>query len=280
MMPETQTIFQTLGTEDPLGLWTSVPAPAQAGMVHFGIGDEESSAPPPDVPVFRVNLPANLAASREALRSSAATFEQVNSALDDVPGRLTDLVARTQERQQKQAAGVSFDVQSFEPEPGPEGDLLSLLGDADAEAGAEKASGDVHFGIGEPVSEAWLEAKSRFEALLEQINREVLHFAWVETNLGGRLISRTSVDWSGDAHTVWAEGVNAEQMALHQQTLKIVTQTRNMRLRLFVTVASGATKVAGLLATPGGAVLALPAVYQYVTKIVAQAKQLQSIQSA
>jgi hypothetical protein len=62
---------------------------------------------------------------------------------------------------------------------------------------------------------------------------------------------------------------------LHQRSLHIVTQTRGLHLRLFATIAVGATKVSSLLATPGGAVLALPAVYQYVMQIVAQVKQLQ-----
>ncbi len=273
-------IFET-SSDDPLGLWTpSASAAASAPeAVSFSVGGDESDAPQPANPVFRVNLPADGASAAEALDASEEHFARVNAALDGIPAKLDDLVTRTQEQQQKSASGVSFDVLAFEQqETGPEGDLLGLLGDAETD---EKiASGEVSFGIGEPVSDALLQAKAGFESFIEQFNREVLHYAWVETNVAGSLVARTVVDWSGDAQTVWVEGVDESQVALHSRTLKIATQTRNMRLRLFTTVAGGAAKVATLMATPGGAILALPAVYQFVLQVVAQTKQLQSIQSA
>jgi hypothetical protein len=269
-------IFETTGSSDPLGLWTSAPAPE---TVHFGI-DEGTSPPEPSVPVFRVNLPADTAASSETLRESESYFERLSAALDDVPARLDGLVTRVQAKQQKAASGVSFDVAALEPEPGPEGELLSLLGDADSAARSGAGPEGVSFGIGEPVSEAWAAAKAQFEALLEQVDREVLHFAWVETKVAGLLVARTSVDWTGDATTVWTDGISDEQMSLHHRTLNVAAQTRNIKMRLFFTVAGGATKMAALMATPGGVVLALPAVYQYVKQIVAQVKQLQSIQSS
>jgi hypothetical protein len=284
-MAQNQAIFETIGADDPLGMWTpSVSAAATApGAVSFSVGGDESDAPQPVVPVFRVNLPADSASAAEAFDASEQYFARVNAALENVPSRLDDLVARTQEQQQKSASdgtgAVSFDVLAFEQqETGPEGDLLALLGDAETE---EKiTSGEVSFGIGEPVSDAFLQAKAGFKALIEQFNREVLHYAWVETNVAGSQVARTVVDWSGDAQTVWAEGVDESQVALHNRTLKIATQTRNMRLRLFTTIAGGAAKMATLIATPGGAILALPAVYQFVTQVVAQTKQLQSIQSS
>lgn len=267
-------IFETTGTSDPLELWSPTPQPE---MVHFGIGDEAAS-PPPDVPVFRVNLPGSAESAGEAFDSSEAYFERVNAALDDVPTRLDDLVNRMQARQ---AAGdsVSFDVASLEGEPGPEGDLLLLLEDVYKTETAETGTEMVHFGIedvSEPVSQAWQEARARFDALIEQINREVLHFAWVETKVAGQLIARSEVDWSGDATTLWAETVSEEQKNLHHRALNVTARSRNMKLRLFVTVAGGAAKVTTLMAA-GTPILALPAVYQYVMSIVRQVRQLQSI---
>lgn len=271
-------IFETTGTSDPLGLWTSAPQPE---TVHFGIGDEADS-PPPDVPVFRVNLPGNAESAGEAFESSEAYFEQVNAALDEVPDRLDTLVSRMQARQ---AAGdsISFDVASLEGEPGPEGDLLLLLEDASQAEAANAETGMVHFGIEdssqvtrEPVSQAWRQARARFDALMEQINREVLHFVWVETKVAGQMIARSEVDWSGDATTLWAESVSEEQKSLHHRALNVTARSRNLKLRLFVTVASGAAKVTTLMAA-GTPVLALPAVYQYVMAITKQVRQLQSV---
>ncbi len=128
----------------------------------------------------------------------------------------------------------------------------------------------------EPVSQAWQEARARFDALMEQINREVLHFAWVETKIDGQMIARSEVDWSGDATTLWNETVSEEQKSLHHRALNVAARSRNMKLRLFVTVAGGAAKVTTLMAA-GTPVLALPAVYQYVMAIVKQVRQLQSV---
>ena len=264
-------IFESTGTSDPLGLWASAP---QSGMVHFGIGDEAAS-PPPDVPVFRVNLPGSGESAAEAFEASEAYFERVNAALDDVPDRLDTLVSQMQARQAV-GASVSFDVPSLEGEPGPEGNLLHLLEDVSKTETVSFSVGDESETAREPVSQAWQEARARFDALMEQINREVLHFAWVETKIDWQMIARSEVDWSGDATTLWNETVSEEQKSLHHRALNVAARSRNMKLRLFVTVAGGAAKVTTLMAA-GTPVLALPAVYQYVMAIVKQVRQLQSV---
>ena len=280
-------LFETNGIEDPLGLWQpSVSTLAAApGAVSFSVGEDPSIrlrqsgqalAPEPVEPVFRVNLPADNASASDALSAREDYILSLNAALENVPARLDGLVARTQERQAKSVTGgVSFDTSEFEqPETGPEGDLLAMLGDVEAE---EKT---VSFGVPEAASAALEQARVGFDSLIAQINREVLHFAWVETNVSGALLARTTIGWTGDAETAFAEAVTDSQVTLHARSLRIVTQTRAMRLRLFITIATGAAKVSALLATPTGALLALPAVYQYVMQIVAQVKQLQSIQSS
>ncbi|HEY3312127.1 MAG TPA: hypothetical protein VGK00_10855 [Anaerolineales bacterium] len=260
-------VFES-SAEDVLGLWAETP---QAGAVSFGMGEESL---PPEVEVYRVNLPGDPQVARAVFEHTEAVFERMQAALDDVPDRLDGLVQRTQAAGQQQAGGVSFSAPALELEPGPEGELLGMLAEAD-----QGAMGGLSFGLGDLASEAWEQAKAQFKALMAQIDRDVLHFAWVETNISGQLVARTSVDWSGDVQTVWSEGVGPDQASLHERTLNSATLTRHLRLRLFVTVASGAVKVAGLMAAPGGVVLALPAVYQYVTKIVAQARELQALQT-
>ena len=90
------------------------------------------------------------------------------------------------------------------------------------------------------------------------------------------MIALSEVDWSGDATTLWVETVSQEQKSLHHRALNVAARSRNMKLRLFVTVAGGAAKVTTLMAA-GTPVLALPAVYQYVMSIVKQVRQLQSV---
>lgn len=265
-------VFET-SDDDQLGLWTTAP---QSGAVSFGIGEETDS---PSNLLYRVNLPANSADTDRVFSSTEAAFARIDVALNGVPARLDGLVERTRAIQQNQSSAVSFDVLSTSQEAGPESDLLAELGDVERGAPGLAADGQVSFGLGETISAGWEASKKQFEALISQIDRDVLHFAWVETAISDNLIARTSVDWSGDAQTVWVDGTSDEQLFLHERNLRFVTQTRGLRLRLFVTVTSGAARVAALMAAPGGAILALPAVYKYVTKILAQARELQSIQT-
>ena len=288
-------LFETTGMDDPLGLWAPAVSTAESapGTVSFStspssFGAGGDQAPPEAAePLFRANLPADDASAARALTDSEGYILRLNAALEDVPARLDGLVVRTQQRQQQaKASGVSFNTLSFEQyESGPEADLLALLGEAplsspyfprsSAESGGTEGGREVSFGLTETTSAAWQQAKAGLNALIEQVNREALHFAWVETNIADVLIARTTVGWTGDAQTAFTLGVDDRQVILHHRTVRIATQTRNMRLRLFVTIATGAAKVSTLMATPAGAALALPAVYQYVMQIVVQLKQLE-----
>jgi hypothetical protein len=258
-------IFEAAGISDPLGLWDTSPQ-----ILSFGIEDEANA------PVYRVNLPESLAASSSALAGQLASFERLQAALKAVPSQLDGL----QRRAQAAASGVSFAVSGAAPESGPEGELLALLAEADSTALRETAPDGLSFGGSEVMSAALGQAKDKFGALLEQVNQDILHFAWVETKIEDLIIARTKVGWSGDSTTLLHGLTTEEHTFLHRQTLEVVSRTRNLKLQMLLTISGGAAKVAVLMASPGGPMLALPAVYQYVMKILDQAKQIQSLQSS
>jgi hypothetical protein len=270
-------ILETTGRSDPLGLWEPTPQ-----IVSFGIGDE--IFPEDAVPVFRVNLPESKEASSSALADYLASFERINAALDEVPSQLDGLVNRIQAKKQKASAGLSFDAPGTKPEAmsenSLENELLALLADSDAAALSGTGLENASFGVNALVSEALGQAKEKFEALLEQVNQDMLHFAWVETKIANLIIARTKVGWSGDSTTILNELTSAEQTSLHKQSLEVVARTRNLKLRMLLTISSGAAKVVVLMASPGGPMLALPAVSQYVMDILQQVKQIQSVQSS
>lgn len=266
-------IFEVTGNGDPLGLWDITPHTVSFGMV-------EEIAQEAVAPVYRVTLSECEQVSSIYLADHLTDFERITTALDKIPSQLDGLVQRTQAKQQKAAAGISFSVADTMPEKGPEGELLTLLAASDSVAFSGPDQEGVSFGFSEVTNEALGRAREKFDTLLEQVNQDVLHFAWVETIIASVLIARTEVAWSCDSTTIWKDFTSAEQMSLHQQSLEIVSQTRILKLRLLLTVSSGAAKMAVLMAAPGGAVLALPAVYDYVTKILQQVKQLQSISKA
>ena len=266
-------IFEATGSLDPLGLWDTAP-PA----VSFGLAADNATEA--SAPVYRVNLPANVEAASSALAKTLDSFERANAALSDIPAQLDRIVRRIQAQPQTTASGASFAVANMAPETGPENELLTLLAYADPAALSGTGPEDIAFGLNEAANQAFGQAQEKFQALLEKVNREILHFAWVETRIADQIIARTEVGWSGNAITVWNAAISAEQISLHQRTLEVVERTRNLTLRLLVTVAGGAAQMAALMAAPGGAVLALPAMYQYVMQTLQQVRQLQSIQAS
>jgi hypothetical protein len=248
---------------DPLGLWSAPPA-----AVSFDIG---GAAAADEAPVWRANLPADAAAAAETMRRAEAQLAASAQALEGIPNRLDDFVARSRPRGE---GAVSFDTAAFAVEQGtPEAGLLGVM---DSVHAAETGQ-PVSFGVGEMAGEAWAQAKVQFQGFMDQVNREVLHFAWVETAVAGELVARTSVDWGGDADTVYSADITPDQLALHGRTLSLAAASRNLKLRMFTTITTGAAKIAILLATPAGAVMALPAAYKYVNQILGEARQYQEL---
>jgi hypothetical protein len=256
---------------DPSGTGTDMFGPwnAHPGTVSFDVG----TAIAEDTPVWRVNLPADPAAAEESLRQAEAQLAASRQALDSVPGKLDEFILRFP----RQAGAVaSFDVASSRVEQDtPEADLLGLM---DKYRAIE--AGQVSFGVGEEAAAAWEQARVQFQALMQSINREVLHFAWVETRVDGELVARTTVGWSGDSQTLWDGDIPVEQAAQHARTLSLASASRNLKLRMFTTITTGAAKLSLMLATPAGAVMALPMAYQYVMKVLAQVKEYQALQGA
>jgi hypothetical protein len=265
-------IFESSST-DVLGLWTGVP---QSTGLSFGLDSDGTQTGPfgGEGEFYRTNLPTDSEAARDIFATSTSHFERVEGALSEVPGRLDTLVANGLKVPAKGTSDASFSTGELPNPITPEDELVSML--AAARAGEDSTAQS--FGIGDSILESWEIFRAQFEALLALVERDVLHFAWVETNVGGEIVARTSINWGGDVQTIFAEDVERNRSSLHEHTLGTVIRTRHLRLRLAVTVAGGAVKIAAALGGPAGPFLALPAVYQFVTSIVAQAAELQSIQ--
>ncbi len=255
-------VFESSSADDT-GLWATA-----AGPVSFGLGSEDSL---PAEEFYRVRLPGDLQSAHLELQNKQASLVQLNASLDRVPLRLDDLVERSQDRSRPNS-GLSFDVKPIEQEMGLEGELLGNISRVDSSAGK-----GLSFGIEEAAGEVWQAAEAQISGLMQQLDRDVLHFAWVETSISNQLVARSLLNWKGDLQTIWMEDLSPDQASLHSAALLSAVRTRHLRLRLLATVASGSIKIASLMVTPGGALLALPAVYQYVIKILAQARELQTI---
>jgi len=225
-----------------------------AGEFSFAAGapfEEEAS-------VWRLELPGDPAAASAILRATEAQVSAAQQALDIAPRRLNHFV---QGLRNTASGGISFDSEAVQPLPPAESELLHWLGSA--------GPGEAQFDVEEPSQAEAKRDGLQVQQALERLLQQVLNFAWVETRQDGRLLARSVVDWGGDTDTVWGVVLPGEA-SLHRRSLALAVVSRAALLRLVVTIAQGAAKISLLLGTPGTTVLALPAAWKYVNRIISE----------
>jgi hypothetical protein len=143
---------------------------------------------------------------------------------------------------------------------------------------AESGWDEVSFGVFDDISSKWNQATRQFQDFIERLGQSIGNFAWVETRVGGQLMARTSIGWNGDMDTTWQSQPKPEQVHQHERTLQLALASRITLLRTFATVATNAVKLSVLAATPGTAILALPASLSLINQIInEQARYQQQI---
>lgn len=242
------------------GLWATAPlSPAEA--IAFDTSADTTSRVPPEVPVWRVNLPAdmNLAATR--LTGGEARLDASREAMKKAPDRLGTFV-------KAQSAGMAFDISSGGRELAkPEAELLVLLNEIQA------GRPPVSFGLGEKLFGGWQQTTDRFQAFVDRLLKSFAHYIWVETCIQEQYLGRTGVGWTGDMNTVWQQGLSTAQVELHQHSLALALASRGELIRTFSLAVRGAVQLSVLLTMPGSALLALPAVWKFVNQILADLKE-------
>lgn len=234
-----------------LDFWSAAPPSAQAVSFEAGPAVE-------DMPVWRIDLPADLDAASAALAAGESQVEAVQHALDVAVERLETFVSA-------QAAAPSFDASSPAAALGdPEAETLALLNEIQTGVPA------VSFGLGEKIVAGLDVVARQFEEFVDALLRNVGSYAWVETRIEGRLVCRTSIGWSGDAKNLWLGPAEAQTLALHQRALSIAIESRNTFIKLFIASTQSAVKLVTLLSVPGGAVLALPTAWRFISQVLAE----------
>lgn len=231
---------------EPLPAAIAPPGPWQAQAVgsSFSLGEQ------PDV-IWQARLPDDPAAAQAALRAALAQLGAHEAALATVELRL-----------QRVASGaVSFSSAL----PPAEQALLNGLWAAQPEGAS--------FGLSDTLQAQWQAAQEQIAALTAQAREALGGYATVETVQGERLIGRTRINWHGDARSLLIAGIDATQAALHYQTLALALRSRAGLLRLIGLVGRGAAIVATMVTSPAGALMALPAVWQFVQEVVAEVHQ-------
>lgn len=241
--------FQYLGSGLPTaafdgwGLWTAVPS-AGPGSIAFGPSTTPS--------VWRVSLSSDPAQARAQIRAGE---EQMEALARTVPAAF----ARFAENLPHWAAALPPGVNARAPEER----LLVLL------AAAGDSAPVPAFGLGELVPFGSFEQVTRpFRDALEWLRRTLLHYAWVETVIEGRLVARTVVGWSGGFSTCWCEGLDESAVDLHRRSLGLAMGSRNAILGVLAQTTQAALKISALLALPGGGFLALPVAWRLVRRFL------------
>jgi hypothetical protein len=244
--------------EDPFGLWEVVPA---ASGVSFDVGE----AAAPEEPVHRSNFTtpdegiALLAAKQDELQDQQATLTQIEQRLAEI-GR--------------SGSGVSFTVPFHQP---PE----FVAPEQALDAALQRLTAPVSYGWldrkQQAAQEADLEATSRWHQFLEQAREMMTNYARVETAMAGVLIGRTAVGWTGDFRTFWTPTVTGDDMQVHRHNVDLTLQWRLGTLRMVGVVGAGAANIAVKLGLPGGQLLAIPAVWNFVKDVLKEWRKLQAM---
>jgi hypothetical protein len=257
-------VFELTATAPPaaagllvVGGWTM--APADAGLSYAVPG-----AATPDAPLWRADFPADDPQQATArLERSAQQMAATQRALPLAHERLLALASHTP----PDPAGLSFAGAAGGTLPPAEAELLDTL---DALTRRDQAAVSFGFGWLDGLTQGWQEGVQRVRDFAERVMQAAAPRAMVETRTAGRLLCRTSVGWDGDAAMLWRLAPTAQQAALHWHTLDLALAARVTLLNAFSLLVRGATLLARLsatLATPGGALLAIPAVWRFINRI-------------
>ena len=260
----TDNVFQLSGfvfpgvNEDPFGMWEVVPA---AGGVSFAAGE----AGRPEEPLHRVNFAA-ADEGRAQLQLKQNLLSEQDRLLQQAERRLAEIG--------RSGSGVSFAAPIDQP---PE----FVQPEQSLEAALQRMTAPVAYGLfdrkKQEEQESDLEATSQWRQFLEQVREMIANYARVETEIARNPIGQTAVSWTGDFRTIWTPAVSVDEMALHRRNVAVTLQWRLGTLRFVGVVGAGAANVAVKLGLPGGQLLALPAVWNFVKEVLKEWRKLQAI---
>jgi len=245
------------GVDDLFGAWQ-----APARVASFAVGD--AGAPPQ--PAWQPRLPASAAEANAALTAQEQVLQRAVENLSKAQERLETLAATVQAQPPGQSA-VAFAVPG-----GPESDLLAAINNLQGAGQGQTAVAFSLFGGDEPDGQK--DALGQWQDLLQRVRDIVSNYALINTAPGGALVSRTAVDWSGDFHTTWEDGITDEWMRVHQKNVRVALASRRALVRLVVVVGTGAAGLVARLSVPGAQLLLLPYVWKFVRDVLKEIKEV------
>jgi hypothetical protein len=228
----------------------------QPGGGDLGLwrADRPLAGVPADLEGETATWHGNVAAVR-GLRALRRHIDVASDALPNASGRLLRTLGEA-------GSGASFGppgtTRTLEP---AERELLAWLDDCST------VDGRVAFG-GTEAPGWWSRAERELADLLERLRSWVAPTALVRTTSGDRAVALTAHKWSGRTVTVAAAGASAPELHLHDGLFELVAASRRVVVRVVGLAVEGAVRIGSRLALPGGPLLALPATWRFVHRVL------------
>ncbi len=115
-----------------------------------------------------------------------------------------------------------------------------------------------------------------FQAFLGRVHAFLSNYAVIETASNGTLLARTFVGWSGDFASWCREDLTADQALQHVYSMRVAIQRRRLLIQLLSIIIAGAADIGMRLGTPGGVLLALPAVWRFIRIVADEYRRAQA----
>jgi hypothetical protein len=132
--------------------------------------------------------------------------------------------------------------------------------------GEDDGESMVSFGAGEHDEGMLARAQRECSELIDGLLSSLAHPHVIETG-EGRTRIRTRVGWLGDTSTHVESGAPSAELTAHVAALEASLTTSAHRMQLLAMVVTAASKIAAMIATPAGGVMALPIAYKCVQDI-------------
>lgn len=242
-------------TTSLLGLWETVPPPPT--MTEFGLpgAPGRTVGVSADVPEWRVSLPSEARRAGAMLSDAQAILRVTQAALPEALRRI-DQFGRAA------AVATSFDT-SGGAVARSEAELVELLSGYGADISSDRD--------GQPGS-VWRRLIAEFRGTLARLRMALAPCALVRTYAGDRCVGVTAVRRPGGVATVSCSKPGLEA-GLHTSAVATVLASHAALVRTFAVAVRGAAIVTTALATPLGPFLALPAAWQLVQTVQAEARR-------
>lgn len=115
-----------------------------------------------------------------------------------------------------------------------------------------------------------------FQAFLSRVHAFLSNYAVIETASNGTLLARTCVSWSGDFTSWCREDLTADQALQHVYSMRVAIQRRRMLVQLLSVVIAAAADIGMRVGTPGGVLLALPAIWRFIRMVADEYRRAQA----